>query len=514
MMYRFTTEWRKGAEHHIPDALSRAPVADPTPEDTFTHELESSVQATVRAAAVALRPEHLKDPCLSKLAKAAGDDPTYQELVQAASEGFPKTSAGCTPTLRDFWKVRDDLTCSEGLVLKGCQIVVPRALRRDVLADLHASHQGIDRTKRRARQTVYWPGINNDVRTTVEACEACQRYQPSQQRETLRSDPLPTRPFEECSADLVDTSGGHFLVYVDRYSGWPVVSAWRQDPTAQQVVNALLTHFATYGVPIRLKTDGGPQFTATTFREFTERWNITQSLSSPHHPQGNGHAEAGVKAVQHLIRKSGCKTDLSNEEFVTGLLEWRNTPKAHGCSPAQLLYGRSMRTKLPSAEATLTKTPPDHAEKRKWIDSLSEARYNARAQDLPKLRLGQKVKVQDHKTGEWDQPGVVTKLHATQRSYLIRLQGGRMLWRNRIYIRPIPGADPEEIATDEGTPTTEMASTRGRYRRDQRQGRDTEMRKKKTVTFEDEQQGESPPPREPLRRSTRQRRKPERLVEV
>ena len=31
--YSFTTVWRKGKEHAIPDALSRAPVNDPAPED-------------------------------------------------------------------------------------------------------------------------------------------------------------------------------------------------------------------------------------------------------------------------------------------------------------------------------------------------------------------------------------------------------------------------------------------------------------------------------------------------
>ncbi len=51
--------------------------------------------------------------------------------------------------------MRDDLTVTDDLVLKGTQIVIPKALRKDVLYELHSSHQGIEHTKRRARQAVY-----------------------------------------------------------------------------------------------------------------------------------------------------------------------------------------------------------------------------------------------------------------------------------------------------------------------------------------------------------------------
>jgi len=48
MGYNFTVEWRKGKDHAIPDALSRAPVADPSDEDI---EIDTSCQhvATIQA---------------------------------------------------------------------------------------------------------------------------------------------------------------------------------------------------------------------------------------------------------------------------------------------------------------------------------------------------------------------------------------------------------------------------------------------------------------------------------
>ena len=81
--------------------------------------------------------------------------------------GFPP-SIGKTPTaVRPYWKIRQDLSHHDGLVLKGSRIVIPKSQRPHILARLHASHQGTRRTLARARQLVYWPGMSNDVTTTV-----------------------------------------------------------------------------------------------------------------------------------------------------------------------------------------------------------------------------------------------------------------------------------------------------------------------------------------------------------
>ncbi|KAG0722364.1 Transposon Ty3-I Gag-Pol polyprotein [Chionoecetes opilio] len=157
--YVFSTIWRKGKEHALPDALSRAPVAVPTHADM---EAESQVVHHVRTLS---RPDLLA-------------------------------------ALQDYWKLRDDLSTEDGLVLYGSRLVIPTSLRSHVLSRLHDSHRGIEATKRRARQTVWWPGIHSDITSTVRGCDACLEMLPSQPKEPLLSDPLPSRPFEEVSADL------------------------------------------------------------------------------------------------------------------------------------------------------------------------------------------------------------------------------------------------------------------------------------------------------------------------
>ena len=152
--------------------------------------------------------------------------------------------------------------------MKSGRIVVPREMRREVLKMMHAAHQGVTKTLRRARQTVWWPSITNDIKTMVEACYQCQELRPSQPREPATIEEPPQRPGQDGSADLFDHGGKQFLVYVDRYSTWPVVKQWNKTPTAREVISSLQDTFRDLGIPTRIRTDGGPQFKAREFQDF------------------------------------------------------------------------------------------------------------------------------------------------------------------------------------------------------------------------------------------------------
>ena len=57
--------------------------------------------------------------------------------------------------------------------------------------------------------------------------------------------------------------------------------------------------------------------------------------SSPHHHQGNGIAEASVKSMKALIVKMTTNGKLDTDAFHDAAVEFRNTPRANGLSPAQ-----------------------------------------------------------------------------------------------------------------------------------------------------------------------------------
>lgn len=337
--------------------------------------------------------------------------------------------------------MRNELYADGDLVLYGPRIIIPAALRRRTLAHLHDSHRGVEASKRRAQQTVFWPGINSDIANTVGACEACQVLQPRQQQEPWMNDDNPTRPFESVSADFFVVAGKSFLVIVDRLSGWPVVIPCRNDTTASATVRAFCRYFREVGVPLCLRTDGGPQFTSSEFQRSMERWGVRHHVTSPHYPQSNSHAEAAVKAIKYLILKTAPSGNIECEEFDRGLLELRNTPNPSGRSPAQILYGHPLRSCVPAHPQSFSK---EWQEKTEDCDRRAAARtkedkerYDQQAHPLPMLTIGQQVRIQDPTTHRWDKVGVVMGL-SRSRDDEVRLPSGRVWWRNRRFLRPAP----------------------------------------------------------------------------
>uniref|UniRef100_T1J2V0 RNA-directed DNA polymerase n=1 Tax=Strigamia maritima TaxID=126957 RepID=T1J2V0_STRMM len=67
-------------------------------------------------------------------------------------------------------------------MLRRRQIYLPLSLREPYFRALHyppsAGHLGIEKTLRRLRSRVYWPGMRADVQTWIQVCEPCQRSKP------------------------------------------------------------------------------------------------------------------------------------------------------------------------------------------------------------------------------------------------------------------------------------------------------------------------------------------------
>ena len=52
--------------------------------------------------------------------------------------------------------------------------------------------------------------------------------------------------------------------------------------------------------------------------------------------------------MKTLISKTTENGEVNTEDFVVGLLELRNTPREDGLSPAQILLGHPMRSRVPT----------------------------------------------------------------------------------------------------------------------------------------------------------------------
>ena len=152
-------------------------------------------------------------------------------------------------------------------------------------------------------------------------------------------------PMESASADLFQFGSQHYLVLVDRYSGFPMVNKLRNLSSAT-VIRNLTELFDNYGWPLSIRTDGGPQF-RSEFKTFCLAHDISHELSSLYHTESNGHAESAVKNVKHLMEK------VKPSAFPSAFAAWKNTRRAHQPSPNELFFRRQLRIQLPLRRSTL-----------------------------------------------------------------------------------------------------------------------------------------------------------------
>ena len=155
-------------------------------------------------------------------------------------------------------------------------------------------------------------------------------------------------PFESIAADYFDLNGVHYLVTVDRLSGWLDVTRAASGNSASGaagLVVCLRQIVADKGVPETLSSDGGLEFTSHVTQEFLRAWDVRHRLSSAHFPQSNGRAEAAVKSAKRLLRGHVTKSgSLNVDTFVLAIMAHRNTPDpVTGLSPAEVLYGHKLR---------------------------------------------------------------------------------------------------------------------------------------------------------------------------
>ena len=114
------------------------------------------------------------------------------------------------------------------------------------------------------------------------------------------------------------------------------------------------------------------------------------------------------------------------------MLAFRSAPNELRLSPAQLLFGRQIRSKLPVLEQTLLgRYDNKNQEDKKATQEKQRKYHDLRAKQLLKLERGDCVRI-GSKDG-WNSVGKVIGMNIGPRSYLVDT-GKRILRRNRVHL--------------------------------------------------------------------------------
>ena len=186
---------------------------------------------------------------------------------------------------------------------QGCvRLVIPETLRSQIAANLHAGHQRFDSMLWRARQRVFWPGLEGNLQHYRASCTSCETHAPSQPKETLIITPPPEYTFQSTVANMFQHEGHTYMVYADRLTGWLKFAHFPYGATSLKIKIQLKPYFTRWDAPEQVSTDGGTNLASVDMAEFLKDWDVTARLSSVQYPQSNGRAEAAVKTAKRIIK--------------------------------------------------------------------------------------------------------------------------------------------------------------------------------------------------------------------
>ena len=163
--------------------------------------------------------------------------------------------------------------------------------------------------------------------------------------------PMPTEP---CMAYSLHMHGpfptGDSLHLVDACSRWPAVEILRTNTTTT-IFNRLEYIFSQFGYPAEIVSDDGPQFISHEFKSFLDSCGINHRLITPHWPAANATVERFNKTLGKAIKAAHAEGRNWKEELAKFLMMYRATPHlSAGIFPAELFFGRRIKTKLPQVD--------------------------------------------------------------------------------------------------------------------------------------------------------------------
>ena len=411
--YQPTVQYVPGKYMFIADTLSRAYLTGSNEQQDISEDIEVMVHSFV--ARMPATPEKI-----AELKEETAKDESLQALRKQIIHGWPDHKQAVHPSIAPYWNVRHELSEAEGLLFNEQRVIIPRASRKNILMLIHESHLGVEKCKSRARATVYWPGMSNDIQETVSKCSTCSTYRNRNQKEPMIAHEIPDRPWQKLGSDLFEHKGKTYLLVVDYYSKY-IETSLLQDKTAETVIMHMKSIFARHGIPEELVSDNMP-YNSREFKDFASSWGFKLTTSSPTYAQSNGLSERAVQTVKRILKKA--------DDPYIGMLEYRNTPvTGMTYSPSQLLMSRTARTKIPATKELLQPCVPTDV--RQQLESRQRQQalyYNKGAKPLQPLKANENVRLRQGST--WV-PAVVSESANTPRSYIVTTTNGQDYRRNR-----------------------------------------------------------------------------------
>ena len=343
---------------------------------------------------------------MEELTAACKDCLILQQVRAYIRTGWPCTAKGLDPALVPYFRIHTELAEHDECVIRGThRVVVPREIQPKLIQIAHDTHQGIVRTKQRLRELYWWPGMDAAVETAIKSCVTCTQHDKTA---IVRASPLnpvslPNAAWEKLAVDFVGPylrappDCRYAITLVDYYSKWPEV-AFTSEVTSATAIKFLSTVFSREGNPIELVTDNGSAFVSAEFEAFLASRDIKHCRSSIYYPRCNGEVERWNRCLKDCLQTADIEGKPWKQFTTDFLFSYRATPHAiTQVSPAELLHGRPMNTKLNIRGLPTRPMQLDDAELRDTVKKkqLKSKEYTdkRRSAQIPTFQVGGFVRI-------------------------------------------------------------------------------------------------------------------------
>ena len=248
-----------------------------------------------------------------------------------------------------FFCIRNSLILNKGLMYvnmtpKGetegvLAFVVPAGQCRIVLNGVHhdAGHQGQQRTLALTQERFWWPMMAEDCQAIVRECPHCQAFEGEVSRATLCLIQV-YAPLELVHLDYTSIESTmelnkppvvkNVLVMTDHFTRY-ALAVVTKDQMAKMVVKVFYKCFiAVFGVPTKLLSDRGANFTSALVEELCSAFGIQKCRTTACHAQCNGQVEHFHQTLFHMIGKLSCDKKAQWEQHLPELLQAYNSTRS------------------------------------------------------------------------------------------------------------------------------------------------------------------------------------------
>ena len=214
-----------------------------------------------------------------------------------------------------------------------------------------AGHQGQQRMLALAQERFWWPMMVKDCCALVRGCQWCRAFEGVISKAPLC--PIQAHvPLELIHVDFTSVESTmelnkppcvkNVLIITDHLTCYALATVTK-DQTTKTIVRILYERFiVVFGVPAKILSNCGGNFTSTLVEELCTMFGIQKCRTTAYHAQCNGQVECFHQTLFRMIGKLVSGKKAHWEQHLPKLVQAYNSTQSavNGYSPHYLMFGR------------------------------------------------------------------------------------------------------------------------------------------------------------------------------